>query len=242
MFFLSFCLDAQLAFDKMRSRDVRMSTYILMKILESAPGIYDRGIRMLTRGRLDAAYGRLTSHIQKGQRVLDLGCGTGALTLRAAERGAQVRGIDINPQMLEIAQQKVAKAHRAQDIELCERGVAELGDEKSESYDIVMGGLSLSELTGDELSYALREVKRILKPRGLLLVADEVRPKSIAKRILHGFLRVPLVIITYLLTQTTTKALKDLPEKIEKVGLTVESVRLSTMEDFVELIGRKPKK
>jgi demethylmenaquinone methyltransferase/2-methoxy-6-polyprenyl-1,4-benzoquinol methylase len=44
------------------------------------------------------------------------------------------------------------------------------------------------------------------------------------------------------LTQTTTKALKNLPEKTEEVGLTVESVRLSTMEDFIELIGRKPKK
>jgi len=197
---------------------------------------------MLTRGRLDAAYDRLTSHIQKGQRVLDLGCGTGALTLRAAQRGAQVRGIDINPQMLEIAQQKVAEAHRTQDIELCEMGVAELGGEKSESYDIVMGGLSLSELTGDELSYTLQEAKRILKPGGLLLVADEVRPKSLAKRILHGFLRMPLVIITYLFTQTSTRTLKHLPEKIEEVGLTVESMRLSTMEDFIELIGRKPKK
>jgi ubiquinone/menaquinone biosynthesis C-methylase UbiE len=226
----------------MRSRDVLVSTYILMKMLESAPRRYDRGIRMLTRGRLDAAYDRLTSHIQKGQRVLDLGCGTGALTLRAAQRGAQVRGIDINPQMLEIAQQKVAEAHRTQDIELCEMGVAELGGEKSESYDIVMGGLSLSELTGDELSYTLQEAKRILKPGGLFLVADEVRPKSIAKRILHGFLRLPLVIITYLFTQTSTKTLKHLPEKIEDVGLTVESMRLSTMEDFIELIGRKPKK
>ena len=226
----------------MRSRDVLVSTYILMKILESAPRRYDRGIRMLTRGRLDAAYDRLTSHIQKGQRVLDLGCGTGALTLRAAERGAQVRGIDINPQMLEIAQKRVAEVHRAQDIELCEMGVAELGGEKSESYDIVMGGLSLSELTGDELSYTLQEAKRILKPGGLFLVADEVRPKSLAKRILHGFLRVPLVIITYLFTQTSTKTLKHLPEKIEEVGLTVESMRLSTMEDFIELIGRKPKK
>ena len=226
----------------MRSRDVLVSTYILMKILESAPRRYDRGIHMLTRGRLDAAYDRLTSHIQKGQRVLDLGCGTGALTLRAAQRGAQVRGIDINPQMLEIAQQKVAEAHRTQDIELCEMGVAELGGEKSESYDIVMGGLSLSELTGDELSYTLQEAKRILKPGGLFLVADEVRPKSIAKRILHGFLRLPLVIITYLFTQTSTKTLKHLPEKIEDVGLTVESMRLSTMEDFIELIGRKPKK
>jgi len=48
-----------------------MSTYILMKILETAPGRYDKGIRILTLGRLGKAYDRLTSHIRKGQRALD---------------------------------------------------------------------------------------------------------------------------------------------------------------------------
>jgi len=75
-----------------------------MKILESAPSRYDQGIRILTLGRLDKVYNRLTSHIKKGQNILDLGCGTGALTLRAAQKSAKVKGIDINPQMLEIAQ------------------------------------------------------------------------------------------------------------------------------------------
>lgn len=69
-----------------------MSTYILMKILESAPSRYDKGICILTLGRLDKAYDHLTSYIKKGQRVIDLGCGTGALTLRAAQKGAKVKG------------------------------------------------------------------------------------------------------------------------------------------------------
>jgi demethylmenaquinone methyltransferase/2-methoxy-6-polyprenyl-1,4-benzoquinol methylase len=122
-----------------------------MKILESAPGRYDKGIRILTLGRLGKAYDRLTSHIRKGQKILDLGCGTGALTIRAAQKAANVKGIDINSQMLEIAQNRAAEANLAQNVELCEMGVAELGGEESESYDIVMSGLCFSELTGDEL-------------------------------------------------------------------------------------------
>jgi ubiquinone/menaquinone biosynthesis C-methylase UbiE len=57
-----------------------------MRILESAPRRYELGIRLLTLGRLDKAYDRLASHIERGQQVLDIGCGTGALTLRAAKR------------------------------------------------------------------------------------------------------------------------------------------------------------
>ena len=210
-----------------------MSTYILMKILETAPGRYDKGIRILTLGRLGKAYDRLTSHIRKGQKILDLGCGTGALTIRAAQKAAKVKGIDINSQMLEIAQNRAAEANLAQNVELCEMGVAELGGEESESYDIVMSGLCFSELTEDELLYTLREA--------LLLIADEVRPKSISKMILNWLIRIPLVTITYLITQTTTKAVKNLPEKVEKAGLAIQSIKLSKIEDFIELVGRRPK-
>ena len=217
-----------------------MSTYILMKILESAPRRYDKGIRILTLGRLDRAYERLTSHISDGQKVLDIGCGTGALTIRAARRGARVKGIDVNPQMLEVAQKRAREAKLTQNIELCEMGAAELDSEESESYDAVMSGLCFSELTENELLYTLKEVRRLLKPGGLLLVADEVRPKGISKRILNGLLRFPLVAITYLLTQTTTHAVKDLPQKLKESGFIIESVRLNKMESFIELVAKKP--
>lgn len=212
----------------------------MMKILESAPGRYDRGIRILTLGKLDEAYDRLTSHIRRGQAVLDLGCGTGALTLRAAQKGAKVKGIDVNAQMLEIAQRRAIEAHLARNIELCEMGVAELGSEKAESYNVVMSGLCFSELTDDELTYALKEVRRLLKPDGLLLVADEARPESTSKRILNWLIRFPLVAITYLMSQTTTHAVKNLPARVEEAGLSIESVRLSKMGNFIELVGRKP--
>lgn len=216
-----------------------MSTYILMKILESAPSRYDKGIGMLTLGTVNKSYDSLISHIKKGQRVLDIGCGTGALALRAGQKGAKVKGIDINSQMLEIAQKRATCANFLHDIELCEMGVAELGSEKPESYDIVMSGLCFSELTEDELVYTLRETRRILKPGGLLLVADEVRPASIPKRILNWLIRFPLAIVTYLITQTTTHAVKNLPEKIKEAGLLIKSIKLKGIENFIEIIAEK---
>jgi len=216
-----------------------MSTYILMKVFESAPSRYDRGIRILTLGRLDKTYDRLASHIQNGQRVIDLGCGTGALTLRAAQKGARVKGIDINPQMLKIAREKAVRAGLAQSLELDEIGVAELSGEQSESYDVAMSGLCFSELTEDEVIYTLKQVKRILKPGGLLLVADEVRPRSISVKLISWLVRLPLVIITYLITQTTTSAVRDLPDRISEAGLSIESISVSKMQNFMELVAKK---
>ena len=212
-----------------------------MKLLESAPDRYDAGIRILTLGRLDNAYDRLISHIMRKQRVLDIGCGTGSLTLRAAQKGAKVKGIDINSKMLEIAKKRTVEEKLEQSVELCEMGVAELGGEEPGSYDAVMSGLCFSELSEDELIYTLKEVERMLKQGGILLIADEVTPQSILKRILHRLMRFSLVIITYLISQTTTHAVKNLPEKVEKAGLIIESIKLSKIENFIELVARKAK-
>lgn len=214
-----------------------MSAYVLMKILESAPSRYDRGIRILTLGRLDKVYDRLVSHISKEQQVLDLGSGTGALALRVAKIGARVKGIDINPQMLAIARRRASEASLKQNTDFCEMGVAELDKEKAKSYDAVMSGLCFSELTEDELTYTLRQVERILKPGGLLLVADEVVPESIAMKVLYWLIRLPLVVTTYFIAQTTSHAVKDLPQKVRAAELTIEELRVNRMGNFLELVA-----
>jgi ubiquinone/menaquinone biosynthesis C-methylase UbiE len=217
-----------------------MSTYVLMRILESAPRRYELGIRLLTLGRLEKAYDRLAIHIEPGQQVLDLGCGTGALTLRAAQRGAKVKGIDINAQMLEIAGKRVREAGLTETVELVEMGVAELDGEKAQHYDAVMSGLCFSELSEDELTYTLKEVTRILRPGGLLLIADEIKPQGLVKRLIHSLMRAPLVALTYVITQQTTHPTSNLPERVADAGLSIVSAHFSPLGSFGEFVARKP--
>jgi ubiquinone/menaquinone biosynthesis C-methylase UbiE len=217
-----------------------MSTYVLMRILESAPRRYELGIRLLTLGRLGSAYDRLANHVEPGQHILDIGCGTGALTLRIAQRGALVRGIDCNAQMLEIAAEQVREASLTENVDLLETGVAELDKEARSSYDAVTAGLCFSELSEDELDYTLKQVVRMLRPGGLLLIADEVRPRSPLKRFVQLLVRIPLVALTYALTQQTSHPLSNLEKSVTDAGLPVLSIRLSPLGSFIELVARKP--
>jgi ubiquinone/menaquinone biosynthesis C-methylase UbiE len=217
-----------------------MSTYVLMRILESAPHRYDLGMRLLTLGGVGRAYDRLAAHVKDGQRVLDVGCGTGALALRMARRGARVKGIDLSAEMLELADQRVREAGLEGRVSLAEMGVAELDGEPRGSYDVVTSGLCLSELSDDEVVYALRQARRVLVPGGLLLVADEVRPRSLLARCLRWLLRTPLVALTWIVTQQTSHAVTDLAGRVRAAGFELLSQQRSGLGDFAEIVARAP--
>ncbi|MHA1514962.1 MAG: corrinoid protein-associated methyltransferase CpaM [Candidatus Heimdallarchaeaceae archaeon] len=212
-----------------------------MKILESAPYRYDKGIKILTLGNITKAYDRLTQQVKKGDNILDVGCGTGMLTLHALIKGANVTGIDINTEMLEIARIRIENSDFKEDVNLLEMGVAELDNFDENEFDVIMSGLCFSELSNDELNYTLKFSKKILKQNSLLIIADEVKSNLFVFRFLNFLIRIPLVIVTYILTQTTTKAVKGLEEKVTRAGFKIESIRKNKMRNFIELVARNIK-
>jgi len=212
-----------------------------MKVLESSPHRYDKGIRILTLGKIDEIYDRLVENIEKDDRVLDIGCGTGPLSIRAINKGASVVGIDINPQMLEIAEKRAEQFECQAELEFLEMGVAEMDIFEDSSFDKVISILCFSELPEYELDYTLKQIRRILKEDGLLILGDETKPNSFIKKILNFIIRFPLVLITYILTQTTTSALSNIDLKLQSSGFETKSVRKNKLENFIEIIARKTK-
>jgi len=88
-----------------------MLSYIYMKILESSPGRYDRGISWLSLGQINRVKPKIADEGGKlGSRVLEIGVGTASLAILMAEKGAAVTGFDVSPGMLEVARRKIEAA------------------------------------------------------------------------------------------------------------------------------------
>jgi ubiquinone/menaquinone biosynthesis C-methylase UbiE len=100
----------------------------------------------------------------RGQRLLDVGCGPGLYAEELVRRGAQVTGLDQSPEMVRLASQRVpAGEFRVHDLV---EPLSWIGDG---SFDLAVMALVVHHL--DDRTAALREVRRVLRPGGSLVLS-----------------------------------------------------------------------
>ncbi len=199
---------------------------VFMKWLETSPTAYDRGIQLLTLGRIQRIKERIANaYVHAGMRVLEIGCGTGTLTAMMAARGAEVTGIDASPSMLAEAERKVAQEGLEDHVTLKYMDAVLIGERfPPASFDLIVSTLVFSELSPYEQRYILEACKTLLAPNGRLLIADEVIPTGALRRLFYYVVRLPLALLTWLLTRTSATALRDFESLLEQTGFQARAV------------------
>lgn len=155
---------------------------------------YDLFVKVFSLGQMGTVRRRTVelAGVRSGDRVLDVGCGTGDLTLvaagRAGDRG-EVVGIDASPEMIEVARQKASHQGASARFEI---GLIERIAFADGYFDVVLSSLMLHHLPGDLKQRGLAEVYRALRPGGRVLVVDmSSRPTRLARAALamsgHGY-------------------------------------------------------
>ncbi len=125
--------------------------------------------------------------LQPGDKVLDVGCGTGTLALEVQQRvGATGRAFGVDPGAQQIARARSKAARRALPIEF-KIGVIEHLDFPDQTFDAVVSTLMMHHLPDDLKRQGLSEIARVLKPGGRLVIADFKRPENAQdQRARHG--------------------------------------------------------
>jgi SAM-dependent methyltransferase len=101
--------------------------------------------------------------VRAGQRVLDVGCGTGVVAVTAGRQGARVTGLDLTPELLRRARENAAIA--GVDIEWHEGDVESLPFGAG-AFDVVLS--QFGHMFAPRPEVAVREMLRVLRPGGVI--------------------------------------------------------------------------
>lgn len=136
--------------------------------------LYDAVVWVFMLGRERTLRGRTLdlARLRPGESVLDVGCGTGTLALAAKARvgpSGTVCGIDAAAEMVTRATRKAERA--GLDVAF-RHAVIETLPYPDGQFDVVLSTLMMHHLPRDVRSAAAREIRRVLKPGGRVLVMD----------------------------------------------------------------------
>ena len=154
------------------------------KIQQMFDGIapdYDRLNHLMSLG-VDRSWRRraLKEIVRSGgpQQILDIACGTGDFSLAIARRmhpDSRITGLDLSEGMLSVMRDKVAKAGFDRQIG-CEQGDSEAMRWPDGSFDVVTIAFGIRNFAHREA--ALREILRVLKPGGRLVILELSVPEN----------------------------------------------------------------
>ncbi|RSM59520.1 methyltransferase type 11 [Actinoplanes sp. ATCC 53533] len=132
--------------------------------------LYDPFTRLAGVGRI---HERLLDRadLRRGQRVLEIGCGTGNLLTALGRRRLDVEAVGIDPDPAALRRSRRKAARRSLPIRLEQAFAGEL-PLPDDGFDRVLSAFMLHHLDEAERLRALREVRRVLRPGGQLHVVD----------------------------------------------------------------------
>ncbi|OQX15579.1 MAG: hypothetical protein BWK76_12910 [Desulfobulbaceae bacterium A2] len=148
--------------------------------LDHVAWLYDPVIERLSFGR-EAAFRRLTmEHLapRPGERILDVGCGTGTLTLHIADAvgaAGAVTGIDAAPRMIAIACDKAR--HQGSPARFV-AVAAENPGMADGAFDAVVSSMFTHHVDHELKQRVFAQMYRLLRPGGRLVTADIDRPST----------------------------------------------------------------
>lgn len=175
--------------------------------------IYDPIVRWTTRETVFKRVLLAQVAADRPRHVLDLGCGTGTLTIAIAKAlpDAVVAGLDADPEALGIAANKARQAGVGPGLH---RGFSTDLPFSDAQFDCIVSSLFFHHLTREAKIATLREVRRVLAPKGSLHIADWGKPANALMRL--AFLAVQLLDGF----ETTDDSVRGrLPEMISATGL-----------------------
>jgi len=140
------------------------------------------GIRATVRAGRDQMRSNLISRLPEsltGKRILDAGCGTGALALELANKGASVVAIDLSPNLIELAKERISPAER-QNIDFRS---GDMLDDSLGEFDYVVGMDSMIHYCAADMLVVLEKLAPRVSNKIVFTFAPSTLPLEVMIRV-----------------------------------------------------------
>lgn len=140
------------------------------------------GIRATVRAGRDQMRSSIVSRLPEnltGKRVLDAGCGTGALALELANKGALVTAVDLSPNLIELAKSRIPESDR-QNIQF---HAGDMLDEAYGDFDYVIGMDSMIHYCAKDMLVVLEKLSSRVSEKILFTFAPSTLPLELMIRV-----------------------------------------------------------
>ena len=165
---------------------------------------------------------------QAAGRVLEVGIGTGR-NLPCYRPGVHLTGVELSPGMLTRTAARAEALHRTVDLHVADAQQLPFPDA---SFDTVTATLTLCSIPDDQA--AVRQMARVLRPGGQLLLLDHVasplRPVATAQRLLD-----PLLV-----RLAGDHLLREPDHAVRAAGLVIDELTRSKLGIVARLVAHKP--
>jgi len=117
--------------------------------------------------------------ISEGNNVLEVGCGTGTLSLLAKDRtgtSGKVCGIDAAPEMIQRAKMKANRQNK--DVEFQVGDISNIPYDNNK-FDVVMCSFMIFHISSEKREKGFKEIFRVLKSNGAVVIVDTIKEEGI---------------------------------------------------------------
>ena len=139
------------------------------------------GIRATVRAGRDQMRSSIVNRLPEqlhGKRVLDAGCGTGALALELANKGAHVTAVDLSPNLIELAKSRIPESER-KNIEFY---AGDMLDDAYGDFDYVIGMDSMIHYCAKDMLIVLEKLSPRVSEKILFTFAPSTLPLELMIR------------------------------------------------------------
>ena len=140
------------------------------------------GIRATVRAGRDQMRNSIISRLPEnltGKRVLDAGCGTGAVALELANKGALVTAVDLSPNLIELAKSRIPESDR-QNIQFY---AGDMLDDAYGDFDYVIGMDSMIHYCAKDMLVVLEKLSSRVSEKILFTFAPSTLPLELMIRV-----------------------------------------------------------